>query len=80
MLYAVTTHLTICRLLQCHPLPEWPRGWEGGRLSAHLLPVLGVNLAGVRGVRSLAGLWETLPLSALISDTQGYHGACAEPD
>ena len=49
-------------------------------LSAHLLPVLGVNLDGVSGVRSLAGLWETLPLPALISDTQGYHGARAEPD
>lgn len=49
-------------------------------LSAHLLPVLGVNLDRVSGVRPLAGLWETLPLPALISDTQGYHGARAEPD
>lgn len=49
-------------------------------LSAHLLPVLGVNLDGVSAVKSLAGLWETLPLPALISDTQGYHGARAEPD
>lgn len=41
---------------------------------------MGLTWTGVSGVRSPDGLWGTMPLPALIKDTQSYHEAWTEPD